>query len=43
MIDFWTDFGPIWEAQEIAYELAGGALRNARGLARLFDFEEFED
>ena len=42
LIDFWIDFGPIWGVQEINSELGEGALRNARALARLFDFEEFE-
>ena len=39
LIDFWTDFGAIWEAQGTQLRRA---LRNARGLARLFEFEEFE-
>ena len=40
LIDFLIDFGPIWEARGGAHQRGG---RNARGLARLFEFEEFEE
>ena len=39
LIDFWIDFGSIWEARGAWIKRP---VRNARGLARLFEFEEFE-
>ena len=40
LIDFLIDFGPNLEAQRRGINRA---LRTARGLARLFEFEEFEN
>ena len=40
LIDFGTDFGAIWDANLGLTQRPG---RNARALARLFEFEEFED
>ena len=39
LIDFLIDFGPILEGPG---DRAPASWRNARGLARLFEFEEFD-
>ena len=44
LIDFWIDFGPIWEAQGTQLRATCGATCGMRG-ARLdsFEFKEFEE